>query len=159
MSTATKTPKAEKKIEKIEKIETSACASAKVESNACAESTFKPVYGSIVHIEFTVPDFDKAKAFYGELFGWQFFPFSETEHYFQATNAGPCGCVMKGEAYTDTKTMFYVNVDDIKTTIGKATKLGAKTFKDRVEIPGGHGFFAQLRAPEGTIFGIYSKQG
>jgi hypothetical protein len=29
--------------------------------------------------------------------------------------------------------------------------------KAKTEIPGGHGFFAHMKAPDGNVWGIYSK--
>ncbi|MBX3471211.1 MAG: VOC family protein [Planctomycetes bacterium] len=125
---------------------------------ATTETATTPQVGSIVHIEFTTPDLAKAKAFYGELFGWEFQPFQPTEWYFQTPKGwGPCGCVIQGPAAGDARTMLYVNVDDIPATLARALDLGAKTIKDKTEIPGGHGWFAQLQAPDGNVWGIYCR--
>lgn len=117
-----------------------------------------PQVGSICHVEFTTPDLAKAKEFYGALFGWEFHPFMETEWYFQTPkNWGPCGCVLQGAPAADSKTMIYVNVDDIAGTLARAEGMGATTVKAKTEIPGGHGFFAQMKAPDGNVWGIYSR--
>jgi predicted enzyme related to lactoylglutathione lyase len=133
-------------------------------SNTTASSTCStpsattPQHGSICHIEFSSPDFDKAKKFYGEVFGWEFQNFQENELYFMTPkNWGPCGCVTKGAPAADSKTMIYVNVSDIPGTLTKATKLGALSVKPKTEIPGGHGFYAHMKAPDGNVFGIYSR--
>ena len=129
-----------------------------VEDECCdGETAFHPVHGTVCHVEFTVPDLTKASKFYGNLFGWEFFAFGENEMYFQATNAGPCGCIAEGKADTDGKTTIYVNVDDIGTTLTKAKKLGATVTLPKTEIAGGHGFTARIRAPEGNVFGIYNR--
>lgn len=125
---------------------------------ATMERATEPQQGSIVHIEFTTPDLAKAEKFYGELFGWQFMPFQPTEMYFMTPkNWGPCGCMLQGAPATDGKTMIYVNVTDMAKLIAKATKLGATVVKARTEIPGGHGFFAHLKAPDGNLWGIHSR--
>lgn len=117
-----------------------------------------PQVGSIVHIEFTTPDLAKAKEFYGDLFGWEFQPFQATEWYFQTPKGwGPCGCVLQGAPAADAKTMLYVNVDDIAATLAKGEQLGATTVKPKTEIPGGHGFFAHMKAPDGNVWGIYCR--
>ena len=64
---------------------------------------------------------------------------------------------MKGTPAADAKTMIYVNVCSIAATIEKAQRLGAMLIKPRTEIPGGHGWFAQIKMPEGNIWGIYSR--
>lgn len=122
------------------------------------EKATTPQHGSICHVEFTTPDLTAAKAFYAELFGWEFHPFQANEWYFMTPmNWGPCGCMLQGPAASDSRTMIYVNVKDIAATLTKATTLGAKTLKAKTEIPGGHGWFAQFQAPDGNVWGIYNK--
>lgn len=122
------------------------------------ERATEPQNGSICHIEFTTPDLEKARAFYSQLFGWEFQPFQPTEWYFMTPkNWGPCGCMLQGPAAADARTMIYVNVADIGKALAQASKLGATTTKQKTEIPGGHGFFAQLKAPDGNVWGIYSR--
>lgn len=128
------------------------------ETCTCTETNFKPVNGTICHVEFTVPNLEVASKFYGQLFGWQFQPFMQNEWYFTTPeNAGPCGCMMQGNAEIEGKTVIYVNVTDINKTIEYATKLGAKTIKPKTEIQGGWGYFATFKGPEGNTFGVYSK--
>lgn len=114
-------------------------------------------HGAVCHVEFTVPDLQKAQQFYAAVFKWQFFPMSERELYFMSPQGGPCGCVIHGSAHTDDKTTFYVKVDDIAAALDHAAKLGAKTVLAKTEIPGGHGFFAKFKAPEGNVMGIYNN--
>jgi hypothetical protein len=132
-----------------------------IKSESCCAGSAKTnplgVHGAICHIEITAPDLEKARAFYGDLFGWQFQPFQPTEMYFMTPAGSPCGCMCQGEADIAGKTRIYVNVDDIPATIAKASELGAKVLLPKTEIPGGHGFFAHLRAPEGNTIGIYCK--
>ncbi len=125
--------------------------------DTASETATTPQIGSIVHVEFTTPDLSKAKDFYGALFGWEFQPFQPTEWYFMTPKGwGPCGCVLQGPAAADSRTMIYVNVADIPATLARAESLGATTVKAKTEIPGGHGFFAQLKAPDGNVWGVYS---
>lgn len=114
-------------------------------------------HGAVCHVEFTVPDLGKAQAFYAPLFKWDFFPMGEKELYFMSPKGGPCGCVLQGASHTDDKTTFYVNVDDIAATLAHATSLGAKVVLPKTEIPGGHGFIAKFRAPEGNVLGLYKR--
>lgn len=114
--------------------------------------------GSICHVDFYVPDLEKAKAFYEGVFGWQLQAFQPTEWYF-APASGPCGCLIQGTPATEGASILYMNVDDIPATIAKAKRLGATLVKDRTEIPGGHGFIAHIRAPEGNLLGLWSRLG
>lgn len=132
----------------------------KAEAAECCEMTqaTAPQHGSIVHVEFTVPDFEQTPRFYSELFGWQFFPHEENTLYFQTPgNFGACGCVNKGTPATDGKTVICVNVNDINATLAKAGTLGGSTVAPKAEIKGGHGFYATFRAPDGNVLGIYCR--
>lgn len=119
------------------------------------EPAFKPVHGTFIHVEFSAPDLKKASAFYGALFGWQFMDFQPKEMYFMTPgNAGPCGCLLEGKP-AGRGTILYVNVDDIPSTVRKAESLGARAAKPKTEIPGGHGFYAHIEAPDGNLLGVY----
>ena len=128
------------------------------ETTPALERATEPQHGSICHVEFMTPDLEQGKAFYAALFGWEFQPFLEKEWYFSTPgNWGPCGCMLEGPAATDGRTMLYVNVDDLAGTLERAANLGAETLQGRTEIPGGHGCFAKLRAPDGNAWGIYTR--
>lgn len=153
---------------------TSAARSARVNTAAaaeacadtcCAEScseeparATEPQHGSIVHVEFTTPDLAKGARLYGKLFGWQFQPFMKEEMYFGTPgNWGPCGCMLQGAPTSKAPTVLYVNVDDINATLVKAKGLGATVKRPKTEIPGGNGFFAEVKMPDGNTFGIYNR--
>ncbi len=112
--------------------------------------------GTICHVYFSVPNLDKAKAFYGELFGWEFHPFGEGRLFFDAPEPGPSGSIGLGIADQNPRTVFFVNVDDIAKTVEKAESLGGKLVGRKREIPDGIGYYALLRAPEGNMIGLYS---
>lgn len=119
----------------------------------------QPVHGSICHVEFSTPDLEAAKQFYAGLFGWEFHAFEPTTMYFQTPkNYGPCGCMNQGEAASCSATTIYVNVEDIPTTLAKAETLGASTKTPKTEIPGGHGYYAEMTAPDGNVWGIYCRK-
>ena len=126
---------------------------------ACASAVpaTTPQNGSIIHVEFTTPDLAHATKFYSELFGWQIMAFKPGHLYFQTPgNWGACGCINEGPAATCAATMLYVNVANIPATLKKAGSLGATTVKAKYEIPGGHGFCAEVKMPDGNVFGLYS---
>jgi predicted enzyme related to lactoylglutathione lyase len=117
----------------------------------------EPKHGTLCHFEFYAPDISAAGKTYADLFGWQVFPFQPTEIYVQ-TSASMGGCIMQGTPATGSTTVLYVKVDDIETSIAKGATLGAELVKGKTEIPGGHGFFAQLRMPEGNTVGIWNMR-
>jgi uncharacterized protein len=88
-----------------------------------------------VHLELNTPDLEKAKAFYGELFGWEFndTPMPEGIYSTFKPSDGPGGGITSmGEG---TAWLAYVGVDDIKAATAKAESLGAKVLMGNVEIP------------------------
>lgn len=90
-----------------------------------------------VHLELNASDLNKAKAFYGEMFGWQF----------QDNDMGPLGIYTTfkpdkepGGGMYSAKDMPqgwlpYIGVEDIKSATAKAKSLGAQVFIDSQEIP------------------------
>jgi predicted enzyme related to lactoylglutathione lyase len=117
----------------------------------------EPGPGSLVHVEFKTPDLAAAKSFWNTLFGWQMQDFTPTEIYFQPGTWGPGGCIIQGEPSITSYPAFYVGVEDIPVSLARAKDLGASLVKGKTEIPGGHGFYAHLRAPDGNVFGLHSK--
>jgi len=51
-------------------------------------------------------------------------------------------------------TIFYVQVEDINASLGKAESLGGKTLVPKVDIPG-YGSFAWLSDPDGNTVGLW----
>ena len=159
MPTKTKTRRASPKTAtcKFEAKLKDSCCETSTPSAAMPKRATEPQHGSVVHVEFTTPDLKKGAEVYSAVFGWQFFPFLEGELYFTTPgNWGPCGCVSRGTPETLGRTTLYVNVKDIETTIKKAQSVGAQVHKPKTEIPGGHGYIALLRMPDGNIFGLYN---
>jgi predicted enzyme related to lactoylglutathione lyase len=111
--------------------------------------------GTICHIRFSVPDLEEAKAFYGELFGWEFHPFGEGKLFFEAPAPGPTGSIKLGTPNQTPRSFFFVTVDNIEKTLEKAEALGATVDQDKDEIHGALGYTARLRSPEGNIIGLY----
>jgi uncharacterized protein len=105
------------------------------------------------YFEIGTPDAGATSAFYGGLFGWRI---DESGDYRMID--GDKGGVwdssaMGGGSYA----IFYVQVDDVKATIDKATELGAKVvvpFTDNGPLE-----FAHLQDPQGSRFGVWRPKG
>ena len=117
------------------------------------------VHGAVCHVEFSVPDLEAGRAFYSELFGWEFQDYTETELYFQTPSGSPCGCMLKGPAAGCSATRIFFHVDSIPAALTKAEGLGGKREKEATEIPGGHGFYGHVADPFGNSLGLYSGSG
>jgi hypothetical protein len=108
-----------------------------------------------VHMELNTPDSAKAKAFYGEMFGWQFNDMDMGPHGVYSTfkpDSGPGGGMftMAGGA---PGWLAYVGVEDIKKATEKAKSLGAQVHVDSQEIPN-VGWFSVLGDPTGCSIAI-----
>ena len=112
-----------------------------------------------VHLELNASDLSKAKAFYGEMFGWQF----------QDNDMGPMGIYTTFKADKDpgggmysAKDMpggwlAYVGVDDIKAATAKAKSLGAQVFIDSQEIPN-IGWMTIMNDPTGSRIALFQPK-
>ena len=101
---------------------------------------------------------EEAKAFYGELFGWQF----EADKggglpYSMITTPGaerPTGGLFDSRGEFPGYAIFYVGVEDVAATLAKAESLGGKTVLGPITTDDGL-VFAQLRDAHGHHFGIF----
>jgi predicted enzyme related to lactoylglutathione lyase len=109
----------------------------------------------VAYTELHTSDPARARAFYGELFGWK----SEEEQtpmgpytMFQGVLAGltaprdglPVGWVP------------YVNVSDVARATKRAKDLGGSVLRDCIAIP--EGTFSVVRDPTGAVLGLWQKK-
>ena len=108
----------------------------------------------VVHFEIGCKDKAKTKAFFTELFGWKVTeagPASMIDT--QAADQGIAGHITALGHEPHHYTIFYVQVDDIASSLAKAESLGGKTLVPPVAIP--EGTFAWLADPEGNTIGLW----
>jgi predicted enzyme related to lactoylglutathione lyase len=109
---------------------------------------------TVNYFEVGTADPDAARAFYGQVFGWEFGP------------AGPAGyATVNGTAggLWDTSGMgggtwavFYVEVADIHACVEAALARGAQTVRPLVD--NGVILFAHLADPAGNRFGVWQRK-
>ena len=109
----------------------------------------------IGYTELHTQDPARARAFYGELFGWK----GEEEQ----TPAGPYtmfkGLLAGLTANRDgvpTGWVPYVDVDDITRATKRAKDLGGTVLRDSIAIP--EGTFSVVRDPTGGTIGLFQKK-
>lgn len=114
----------------------------------------------VVHFEVVGTDGDKLKAYYSELFGWEFDDTQGTMNYGIVprdgnTNAEGVGIGGVGgvEGSADHVT-FYVEVPDVEEALTKAESLGGKRVSDPDQVPGTGIVIAHLSDPEGHVIGL-----
>ena len=118
----------------------------------------------IVHFEFGVRDINKAKSFYGPLFGWEFLPYGNAGMIgnigpMAPGNQGTCTPGIGGHINSlghppHTYCVVYAQVDDLNATIAQAEKLGGKKLVPPTEVPN-LGHFAWITDPEGNTVGLW----
>src|ERR1700739_4564355 len=99
--------------------------------------------GKIVLFDLPAADSERARTFYGQLFGWQFQAF-DGQGYHMSHEAG--GAIMGAPGQTGP--VFYFGVGDLDQAVARVEELGA-TGGNKQEIPG-VGYYAQCVDTEGN---------
>jgi uncharacterized protein len=125
-------------------------------------SAFKPSYespapaGVFLWDELHAQDVDRAKSFYGSVFGW-------TAEDMDMGEGGAYTLFKKGDGESaaglfkpsgPSQWVPYLAADDVDATFAKANELGAQTFVEPMEVET-VGRFAVLADPTGATFGLY----
>ena len=116
----------------------------------------------VVHFEVIGRTPDALRAYYNELFGWQFDTsgpvsgeVSEAGNYgfIEPTSGGIAGGVGGGAAYAP-HVVFYVGVDDVAATLERAESLGGTRAMGPDRAPGRDLVVAQFTDLEGNLVGL-----
>lgn len=122
----------------------------------------------VVHFEIPVTNLEKARGFYGPIFGWTLqdwtmpdgsvhigvhtTPIDETTRVPKEPGAIN-GMIQMRNATIKTPT-FAVNVDSIDDRVAKITKAGGKVVQPKVDIMG-MGYYCYVADPDGNIIGLW----
>ncbi|WP_341502159.1 VOC family protein [Gallaecimonas sp. GXIMD4217] len=112
-------------------------------------------HGAFSWAELMCDDVDRAKAFYGELFGWTYdtLPMQDGEYHVAICGGQKIAGIMKKPPQAaDMPTMWgnYVTVLDINHTARFAEELGATILVPPTPIPG-VGIFCLFQSPSGEL--------
>ena len=112
--------------------------------------------------EITVNDFDKAKIFYTELFGWEFKLSQGSKslywNIYTGENTIGGGLMKKTKPeHNGQAVMIYVEVEDIEATLNKVVSLGGSIEKPKTLISETAGHFGFLQDLDKNIIGLWSK--
>jgi hypothetical protein len=108
-----------------------------------------------VHLDLTTGDVGAAKKFYKKVFDWKFLDFPAMKWTGIDVGKGVGGGMSAKQSPSDpTSWVAYVDVADVKKSIAKAAKAGAKILLPYMEIPnmGALGVFAD---PQGAVIGVW----
>ena len=114
---------------------------------------------SIVWFEIPADNPERAKAFYGNLFGWKINPFPGGGDYWHIDTGGaddtPDGA-LKARKQSGEPIVNYVSVDSVAEFSKKIAKLGGKICMSKTAVPQ-MGYFAVCQDTEGNAFGIWES--
>jgi predicted enzyme related to lactoylglutathione lyase len=112
-------------------------------------------HGDITHIDIPVDDMERAKAFYGGLFGWEIQEMPGYEGYpmWRAPNQYSGGGLAPRDESFD-RPRSYVEVDSIDDVLAKATATGGRVVVPRTEISP-TSWWASVLDTEGNEIGLY----
>ena len=115
-------------------------------------------HGEFSHIEFPADDVERAKSFFGNVFGWQFEAMDEFEGYFLYT-AGPGGLGggigIRGQNAPQA-VRNYISVDDVDAAVAKVEANGGSVVVAKTDI--GVGWYAAVKDTEGNELGLYRSK-
>ncbi len=128
-------------------------------SAICAVRREVSVANPFVHLELNTPELGKAKAFYGEMFGWQFYDMEMGGAGVYSTfkpSDGPGGGMftMPGG---NPGWLPYIGVQEIHAATEKARGLGANIIMDSQLIPN-VGWFSVMTDPTGCVVAIFQPE-
>lgn len=112
--------------------------------------------GSIVHFEIPVDDMERARKFYGELFGWKIEKAPGPMEYWMITpkdEKAVRGGLMRREQPQQTITDYFI-VPSVDEYVGKVQKLGGQVVVPKMPVPG-MGYFAYCLDTEKNAFAIW----
>ncbi len=115
-----------------------------------------------VHIELSSRSHAEMKKFYTQLFGWQTQDMPEMNYVTFAPGPGEeevgGGFAPITENTPAGTVLVFVSTDDLKASIAKAEKLGAKIILPSQEVPG-MGTFGVFIDPSGNQIGLWQSAG
>lgn len=123
----------------------------------------------VVHFEIPVDDLARAKAFYGDIFGWelQTMPIGEGEYTTVTTTPidektmiptepGGINGGLMGRSEDTPVPVITIGVDSIDDSLDKVEASGGTTITPRTPIPG-MGAFGYFRDCEGNVMGLWEN--
>ena len=112
----------------------------------------------VVHFEIGAADGDRARRFYGDLFGWAVTDGGDGYGVVDTgTSVGIGGGILQAPEGVAPYVTFYVGVDDIEKTLGRAEELGARRLMGPMPV-GEMGEMAMFTDPDGNVLGLFTER-
>jgi len=122
--------------------------------------------GKVVHFEIPFDDGDRARSFYGDVFGWQLMPLPEMDYTMVMTGptdqeSGPTeagfingGMFARSDEFPGKGPTVVIDVPGIDDALQKVTSAGGTVLSERTPV-GEMGFSAYFTDPEGNLIGLW----
>lgn len=121
-----------------------------------------PAQGGVCWNELLAADWEKAWAFYSELFGWQKAKanINSMDAYQQFSAGGQTigGMMTKPATVTASCWLYYFSVGDIDAAVMRVKAGGGQVLRGPTEAPGGN-WIAECADPQGAIFALTGHRG
>jgi predicted enzyme related to lactoylglutathione lyase len=113
--------------------------------------------GQMVHLEIPAGDTQKAREFWGTLFGWEWQAYegSPNEYLMTRFSETTGGAIYKPEQADKRGARVYFDVDDINKETARVEELGGEA-GEPMPVPG-MGWFSVNKDPEGNEFGLWQN--
>lgn len=124
--------------------------------------------GKVVHFEIPVDDVERAKRFYGAIFGWETHDMAEMDYTVVQTTAVDAatqqptepgainGGLYRRTAETPRQPVLTIDVASIDDALKQVEAAGGSVVQPRTAIPG-MGAFAYFTDPEGNTLGLWEN--
>jgi predicted enzyme related to lactoylglutathione lyase len=113
----------------------------------------------VCHLEIPAKDFEKVKKFYGAMFNWEFTEMKDWNYLlFKAPDGVGGGFDKSYDISAKPGIVFYIEVDDIDSSLKKAESLGGKCIKPKTQISPEFGYLAFVSDLDGNHIGLWCKQ-
>ena len=111
--------------------------------------------GDLCHVEIPTKDRNRAKSFYGEVFGWRFDEAPEMDYtLFHTPGNLVGGGFFSPSEQVPAKVTNYFLVDSIEKAAERVKAFGGQTVGPKVEVPT-HGSFMHVLDSEGNLIALW----
>jgi uncharacterized protein len=109
--------------------------------------------GQMVHVEIPADDTEKAREFWGSLFGWQFESYPGPSEYWMTRITDDSGAAVSNMEPGKRGMRVYFDVDDVNAGVAQVRELGGEA-NDPMPVPS-MGWFAACTDNVGNEFGLW----
>jgi predicted enzyme related to lactoylglutathione lyase len=111
--------------------------------------------GKLVHFELSAGDTERARKFYGDLFGWQYESYPGPFEYHMTRTGDDQGGAIQPASDDGVGILVYFDVDDIRAATERVRELGGEA-QDPQPVPQ-MGWFAPCKDSEGIRIGLWQN--